>query len=274
MRSLVLALGVALGLFAFTHTADARPRRAKKTVATKSHKASPHKRDKPSQRNAKRHGRIAVTAHTHRHIEIRGPIAGQSIGAPWQGRLREPVRLAENDAWVIRRPWRSFGTHTTVEYVEHVLADIAYRFPGIHPIAIGDISAEHGGKITQHSSHQSGRDIDIGLIFTHAPAGYPASFVRGTAENLDLEATFVLVEEFAKTTEQSGGAQMIFLDFDVQGLLYQWALENGETEESLAHLFQFPHGRGSSAGIVRHEPYHTDHIHVRFRCQRGDTSCR
>ena len=132
MRSLVLALGVALGLFAFTHTADARPRRAKKTVATKSHKASPHKRDKPSQRNAKRHGRIAVTAHTHRHIEIRGPIAGQSIGAPWQGRLREPVRLAENDAWVIRRPWRSFGTHTTVEYVEHVLADIAYRFPGIH----------------------------------------------------------------------------------------------------------------------------------------------
>lgn len=267
MRSLV----VAIGLLAFMATAHAKPRRAKRTVATtKAHKT---KRAKPTKK-AKRGSRVAITSHRHPHIEIRGPITGQSIGAPWQGRLRKPDQLAESAVWHIRRPWRSFGTHTTVETVEHVLADIAYRFPDIHTIAIGDISAEHGGRISDHSSHQAGRDIDIGLIYTHKPDAYPASFVRGTADNLDLEATFVLVQEFANTTQKAGGVQMIFLDFDVQRLLYDWALENGESEESLGRLFQYPHGRGSSAGIVRHEPNHADHIHVRFRCQPGDGSCR
>ena len=119
-----------------------------------------------------------------------------------------------------------------------------------------EVSAETGGRISEHSSHQSGRDIDIGLIFLEKPDAYPHSFVVGNADNLDLEATFVMVEEFAKTAQETGGVQMIFLDFDVQGLLYTWALENGESEEYLARLFQFPHGRGSSDGIVRHEPNH------------------
>ena len=72
----------------------------------------------------------------------------------------------------------------------------------------------------------------------------------------------------------AGGAQMIFLDFNLQGLLYNWALANGESEDHLAWLFQYPHGRGASAGIVRHEPNHADHMHVRFRCPSGDTACR
>lgn len=267
MRSFVVAIGV----LAFVATAHAKPRRAKRTVATtKVHKPKHAK----STKRANKRGRVALTAHRHPHFEIRGPVTGQSIGAPWQGRLRNPDRLAESDAWVIRRPWRSFGTKMTVETVEHVLADIADRFPDIHAIAVGDISAEHGGRISDHSSHQAGRDIDIGLIYTHKPDAYPASFVRGTADNLDLEATFVLVQEFANTAQKPGGVQMIFLDFDVQRLLYDWALENGEPEESLDRLFQYPHGRGSSAGIVRHEPNHADHIHVRFRCQPGDGSCR
>ncbi len=286
MRSLVV---VALALFAFATTADAKPRRAKKAVAAKTDKtdkADKAKRAKKTDKRAARKWsgedslrpagkkRVAFATRKHPRIVIRGPIEGQSVGACWQGRLREAAKLHESDAWYIRRPYRSYGTQSTVDFVEHVLTDIVDRFPDIHRIAVGDISAETGGQISDHSSHQSGRDIDIGLIFSEKPANYPESFVTGTADNLDLEATFVLVEEFAKTAEAAGGVQMIFLDFNVQGLLYNWALENGETEEYLARLFQFPHGRGSSAGIVKHEPNHTDHIHVRFKCPGGDTACR
>jgi hypothetical protein len=275
MRSLV----VATALLAFAATADAKPKPTKKTVAAKrdkstkrDHSAKGKRAKKTDKRAAKK--RIAISGHRHPRFVIRGPIEGQSVGACWQGRLRKAEKLSEGDGWYIRRPYRAYGTSSTIAFVERVLADITDRFPDIHSIAVGDISAERGGQISLHSSHQSGRDIDIGLIFTEKPAGYPESFIVGTEDNLDIEATFVLVEEFAKTARDSGGAQMIFLDFDVQGLLYNWALANGETEEYLAQLFQFPHGRASSNGIVKHEPHHADHIHVRFRCPSGDTACR
>lgn len=287
MRSLVVAMGL-LAFCALAAPADAKARRATKTVAkktgtkpnsakkrvavkeTKTTKTS--KRDKGN-RSAKKK-RVAVATRKHARFVIRGPVEGQSLGAPWHGRLREPTKLSDGDGWYIRRPYRAYGTTTTVAIVERVLADIADRFPDIHDIAIGDISAEEGGRISEHSSHQSGRDIDIGLVFLAKPDAYPYSFVVGTEENLDLEATFVLVEELAKTAQESDGVQMIFLDFKTQGLLYDWALANGETEDYLARLFQYPHGRGASAGIVRHEPHHADHIHVRFRCPSGDSACR
>jgi murein endopeptidase len=282
----VRSLVVALGLLAFVTVADAKPRRAKKTVATKGEAkrdstrdraeraTKTSKRDRRADKSSKKRGRVAIANRKHARIEIRGPIVGQSVGAPWQGYLRDAAKLADNDGWYIRRPYRSYGTQATVDFVERVLTDVIDRFPDIPTIAVGDISAEHGGQISEHSSHQSGRDIDIGLIFSEKPEGYPQSFVVGTEDNLDLEATFVLVEEFAKSHQEAGGVQMIFLDFRVQGLLYNWALENGESEEYLARLFQFPHGRGSSDGIVRHEPNHQDHIHVRFKCPAGDSACR
>jgi hypothetical protein len=274
MRSLV----VAIALLAFATAADAKPRKANKTVATKTEKsaksAKTSKRDKRADKRNGKRKRVATTTRKHRGFEFHGPIVGQSVGAPWLGRLRDAAQLEAGDGWHLRRPYRAYGTTSTVDFVHRVLADIADRFPDIHDIAVGDISAETGGRISEHSSHQSGRDIDVGLIFVDKPDAYPSSFVVGTADNLDLEATFVLVEEFAKTSQESGGVQMIFLDFNLQGLLYSWALENGETEEYLARLFQFPHGRGSSEGIVRHEPNHADHIHVRFRCPTGDSACR
>ena len=275
MRSLV----VAVALLAFATTADAKPRKAKKSVAakttaTKSERSTrSSKRDKHATKRGKKK-RVAVATCKRARFEIRGPVAGQSLGAPWLGRLQDAVQLDTGDGWHLRRPYRAYGTSTTVELVQRVLADIADRYPDIHDIAVGDISAEQGGRISEHSSHQSGRDIDIGLIFTTKPNAYPDSFVVGTEDNLDLEATFVLVEEFAKTTQEAGGVQIIFLDFKLQGLLYNWALANGETEDYLARLFQFPHGRGASAGLVRHEPNHADHIHVRFRCPTGDSVCR
>jgi len=265
MRSLVIAIG----LLAFVAAAaEAKPR--PKTHAPEKRAAKREKsRDKPKKRIA------AVTRHTRARFEMpRGPIEGQSLGAPWAGRLREADELPTGSGYVIRRPWRAFGTQSTVDTVHRIIADIIDRFPDIHEIAIGDISAPTGGRISEHSSHQSGRDIDIGLIYKQRPPGFPQSFVVGTERNLDLEVTFVLVEEFAKTAKESDGVQVIFLDFEIQRLLYNWALENGETEEYLATLFQFPHGRGQSAGIVRHEPNHSDHIHVRFRCPPADSACR
>lgn len=219
-----------------------------------------------------------AAAHPHKkrahHERVATEVApGQSFGAPWHGLLRDATRLPPGEGYVIRRPWRSYGTRTTVEYVERAIAAVRERFPHSHVLAIGDISAEHGGQITQHHSHQSGRDVDMGLIYKHQPVGFPHDFVHASAANLDCAATYALVDAFARTAGKNGGVQMMFLDFEVQGLLYHWARAHGVSEDKLDRLFQYPHGRGSSDGIVRHEPYHDNHLHVRFRCARSDRGC-
>lgn len=235
-------------------------------IAALAGSADAQKHPKRAARTVKQHEPARIAAESL-------PSRGQSIGAPWSGRLNEPARLPEGDGYVIRRPWRAFGTRTTVDFVERIVNEWREVFPEAHVLAIGDLSAEHGGSITEHHSHQSGRDADIGLVYKHKPAGYPASFIDATEDNLDCEATFALVEAFAATSRDEGGAQVMFLDFKVQGILYKWALGHDVDEDYLGRLFQYPH-RGASTGLVRHEPNHANHLHVRFKCVRGDAYCQ
>jgi hypothetical protein len=198
---------------------------------------------------------------------------GQSFGAPWAGRLQHASALPPGEGYFIRRPERAYGTQTTIDLTERAIGETLDAFPDEHILAIGDISAPSGGTITQHRSHQSGRDIDVGLFYREKPAGYPASFIHADEDNLDCAATFKLLESFLATAGDDGGVQMIFLDFDVQGILYDWALDHGVSERRLERIFQYPHGRGSAEGIVRHEPNHDNHMHVRFQCPADDTGC-
>lgn len=223
---------------------------------------------------AKRSAHASPVKVEHHHLAYvpRGPVEGQSLGLPWSGRLRDPSELPDGEGYVIRRPWRAFGTRTTVDIIHHALEDFREQFPDAHVIAVGDISQESGGQITQHHSHQSGRDVDIGLVYKEKPSDYPQDFVKATADNLDCEATYALLNEFAETAKADGGVQVIFMDFAVQGLLYHWAQDHGEDQDVLDRLFQYPNRGGE--GLVRHVVNHDNHMHVRFKCPEADTSCR
>jgi murein endopeptidase len=238
------------------------------TADARTDRASHHKARHGHQRAARVSAAVSRSAaHEDR------PAHGQSVGAPWAGTLHDATRFPDGDGYVIRRPWRAFATRTTVEHVEHVVAEVRDAFPDRHVLGIGDFSQEHGGAISDHHSHQTGRDVDIGLFYVEKPASYPREFVRATADNLDCEATLGMIERFAATAKQDGGVQVMFLDYDVQGLLYHWGLDHGESEAKLDRLFQFAHGRGSMDGLVHHIPGHDNHVHVRFQCAAGDTSC-
>ena len=246
------ALVVVVCLLAVTALADARPGR----------RASKQKHQKWK--------RVAVD----KPVSLGRSASSQSIGKPWSGRLDNASQLRLGDGAHIRRPYRAFGTRTTVELVRRAVTDTLDAFPGAHVLAIGDLSAKDGGWISEHHSHRSGRDVDLGLFYKRKPAGYPDNFVRADESNLDRAATWALLANLLNTSNEDGGAQVIFLDFDVQGLLYEWALDHGIPRRRLDRVFQYPHGRGASAGIVRHEPHHANHIHVRFRCASSDVDCR
>ena len=200
-------------------------------------------------------------------------VRGQSIGSPWSGRLQDATRLQIGDGTFLRRPQRAFGTRTTVDHIRRAVRATLAAFPKAHVLAIGDLSAERGGWISEHASHRSGRDIDLGLFYKRKPAGYPESFVRATDDNLDRAATWALLANLLDSHGTDGGVQMIFLDYDVQGLLYRWAQGSGVSAKVLDQIFQYPHGRGTAYGIVHHEPNHDNHLHVRFRCAKADANC-
>ncbi|HEY0191817.1 MAG TPA: penicillin-insensitive murein endopeptidase [Kofleriaceae bacterium] len=219
-----------------------------------------------------RAARITATRGRER-IEPRELAHGQSVGVPWSGRLQHASQLPSGDGYVIRHPSRAFGTETTVAMIERAVGETIEAFPDQHALAIGDISTESGGRISDHRSHQAGRDVDIGLFYSEQPQGYPESFVHATRDNLDCAATLKLIQSFYATRNDDGGVQMIFLDYDVQGILYNWAVDHGFSEDRLDRIFQYGHGRGGSDALVRHWPNHDNHIHVRFKCPDADSSC-
>lgn len=201
------------------------------------------------------------------------PITGQSVGKPWHGKLTRAARLPEGKGYLIRRPERAYGTRRLVDLVRDSIKAVRKDHPKLHTLAVGDLSARRGGKISEHASHQSGRDVDVGFFFTRRPAGYPDQFVVGTAGNLDLPATWDLLVAFARTADRPGGVAAIFLDYDLQGVLYEWAKDRGVSAGYLDRLFQYPDGKRGS-GLVRHEPHHDDHFHIRIHCPPGDAGCQ
>jgi hypothetical protein len=191
-----------------------------------------------------------------------GPSASE--GQPWNGRLHNGEALPRGDGYRIRRPQRAFGATHVVEHLQRVIAEVRALYPHVHTLAIGDLSAEHGGTLAGHVSHQSGLDVDIGFYYARVPADYPNQFVTADGD-LDLEATWALITAFARTTQLDTGVQLILLDYDIQAQLYKWARKRGTPDDQLAQILQYPRGKDVIIGIVRHWPHHADHLHVRFK---------
>jgi len=201
------------------------------------------------------------------------PIKGQSIGGPRSGHLRHAVRLPRDPAYYLRRPYRAWGASHTVFYIRQAIAAVRRKFPKIHKLAIGDLSARRGGRLSNHRSHQSGRDVDLGLYFKKKPEHYPQSFVKAHPSTIHFPANWRLLRALISTSNKPGGVQRIYMDYNVQRMFYSWARKRGVSPRVLSHMFQYPHGRYSQHGIIHHWPHHEEHIHVRFKCPVGDDSC-
>ena len=188
----------------------------------------------------------------------RGERGGGLDGA--SGSLAGAERLEPGDGYYLRRPTRAYGAPYVVEYVRSAVAEVRALYTDLPPLAIGDLSAEHGGALPGHVSHRSGRDVDIGFYFHHVPRGF-----EDAGTDLDLDATWALLAAFARTADHRDGVQIIFLDYAVQKRLYDFAKARGTPDDELAFLFQYPAGKDAMTGLVRHWPNHANHFHVRFK---------
>ncbi len=200
----------------------------------------------------------------------------ETVGKPQQGALKKAEQLPAGPGYYRRRPGRAWGANETITLLLEVIRTTRAKHPGLHDLAIGDISRKDGGPIQGHSSHQSGRDVDIGLYFHTYPSPPPKGFVseRHPRHKLHVEATWALLVANTGTNKDTSKAEYVFLDHGVQRRIYEWAVAHGKPKKLLSWMFQYPAPASRPTGVVRHEPRHADHLHIRFRCPRRNPKCR
>ena len=179
-----------------------------------------------------------------------------------RGTLKIGVQLEPGKAYFIKRPHLSYGTSHSVKAIKAALSRYKQSKAGKGgpQVHVGDISARGGGPLTGHMSHQKGVDVDIGLVLKGSDAN-ETRFRTGNNGNLDVARTWALIKAFVDNAD----VRAVFLDYNLQKLLYEHARKQKVSESTLDALFQYPRGKGRGFGIIRHWKGHRDHFHVRFK---------
>jgi murein endopeptidase/LysM repeat protein len=192
------------------------------------------------------------------------PRGSISVGEPHDGRLVNSIQLPENKKlYTLRRPEEAYGSSHTLDHLQLAIARWRRDSGYTGSLKIGSISKQGGGKLKPHSSHRSGRDVDIRLPLEHKD---------GSADNVDdvdWDALWSLIMAFVDT----GEVETIYLTTDRQKHLHAAAKRAKASADTIDRVLQYPDKGGRNNGIVRHQHGHEAHIHVRFTCAANETQC-
>jgi LysM repeat protein len=192
----------------------------------------------------------------------------ESVGTPSGGQLVHARRLPPGAGYVLRTPERSYATDETVRGIVAGFEHLQRREPKAPRVWVHDLSLRRGGPMTEHRSHQSGRDADIAYPQKHCEG--VCDFRRLEPSDLDAARAFTLLQYWLERDM----LEAVFVDYRLQAPLYQYARAQGATREQLHRWFQYPNGRDYPLGVIRHFRKHDDHMHVRFSCDRTDPDCK
>lgn len=194
-------------------------------------------------------------ASSSRGASASGPTA---IGSTNGGRLLNGVLLEDGPGFDVRSATNAYGMPVTVDAIRYAFARLMAVFPDTPRVEVGDLSRETGGRFGPHHSHQNGLDADI-AYFARDAKDY-CEFASLAPEDLDVERQWYLFELWLEW----GAVEFLFVDYELQAPLYEYAAAQGYSDAQLAEWFQWPRGRNTRRGIIRHEPGHDNHVHARF----------
>jgi penicillin-insensitive murein DD-endopeptidase len=196
----------------------------------------------------------------------------RSVGWAWQGSLRKGVKLVESD-YVRHVPeyakeGRFYGTWELVQLLERAAWRVWLRVPGA-PLSVGELSAQAGGRIAGHRSHQSGRDVDIAFYMLDGQGRpfLPYAFAafdghgQGMGPNKGLKFDDARNWELVAKLVADGDArvQYIFVHHAIKQRLLREGRKRGAPEVVLQRaekvMVQPTHGHA-----------HRNHFHVRIYC--------
>jgi penicillin-insensitive murein endopeptidase len=172
--------------------------------------------------------------------------------------------------------YRSQGTYywgqpALVRGIEEAARSVHQALPGGAPLLVGDLSARHGGKISRHQSHRSGRDVDF-LWYVTTLDGVPIknpkfaqlgpdglAKVRGPGGyvQLDVPRQWLFIKSLLSSPHMD--VQLLYSSSVVEALVINYALAKGDDPELIWR-----------AQNVMLEPAdslpHDDHLHLRVAC--------
>lgn len=196
----------------------------------------------------------------------------RSLGYAWRGRLLRGVKVSPT-AHLRHVPeyvptGHFFGAFQLVQLLHRAAQRVSVRLPGAR-LSVGELSAEGGGNLAGHASHESGRDVDLGFYMLDGREkpyhGFAfASFDgrgRGRAPNqglrFDVARNWELVARLV--TDGEARVQYIFVSESLRALLLQYA-----EQQAVAKVVRDRVARVMVRPPDRHP--HDNHFHVRVYC--------
>lgn len=172
----------------------------------------------------------------------------------------------------IQKLFRSRGMHYTSVEMRDLLEDLNLylknKFSDVEVLQVGDLSAQNGGRIPRHASHQNGLDADVVYLRENrrvqdinAPE-WIEDFIRGNAVSANFhternwEAFMYLVDKYP--------IGRIFVDIVVKRHLCEYATRTNQLQKPLAR---------ETLRRLRGANLHRTHFHVRLKCPPHQDRC-
>lgn len=187
-----------------------------------------------------------------------GALGSISVGYSGAGRLINGVQMPPGDAWIVVSPDAAYGTDVVIAAVQQAARAVQSQWPEAPLLRVNHISKADGGHLRPHRSHQSGRDVDLGLYYR---AGVdPRAPQVAREEAMDPGPTWTLL----RTLITQSDVKVILVDRRIQRKLHAYARDQGEDEAWLDRLFH-----AGPKSMFQHARRHRDHFHVRFYSPRA-----
>lgn len=204
-----------------------------------------------------------------------------SVGYANAGRLEGGVHVPATDYLRFVTDYLErdyfYGAGPLVDLVSSAAESVAKAAEPRARLAVGELSAPEGGRISVHRSHQNGRDVDLGFYVVDEE-GAPfesAELVRfrygdevehaGRRLRFDAKRNWLLVEHLVSGRQVD--VQYIFVSHYLRGRLLEEGARVGASPDVLERasriLMQPPRAAA-----------HDDHFHVRVYCPRETETCR
>jgi murein endopeptidase len=177
-----------------------------------------------------------------------------SLGLPNRGFLFNARELQDSAEWHAVNPEHAFATEETILALTQAVHEVNVRFPATPQLSIGDLSDDDGGRISPHRSHQSGRDVDVGLYYSNGAKWY----TQATPQNLDAARVWALIAGMYHT----GLLEYVFFDRGLHAVLRAAAEQDAADAEMVQKVFEG--GLNGEGPILRHARGHRTHLHARF----------
>lgn len=200
--------------------------------------------------------------------------ASEAIGFYSDGKLKNSENIYNNSNFIklFKKRGQSF---TTTEMLAELnkLSDVIRRmYPKAERLQIGDLSAQSGGKIHRHVSHQNGLDADI-VYLRHNGYEQPSSapeweeyFVRSgkPTSNFHKVRNWFMFDYLVHNTK----VNRIFVDKAIKSYFCSTKLNKKKytPEQIKRNINTLKH--------LRPAKYHITHLHLRLKCPKGDNRCK